>query len=58
MGAGTGHDGAGAVQTHMTDARLADPEVLEWRFPVLLKDLRLCRGSGPVSPVSNRRSGR
>ncbi len=46
MGAGEGHDGASAVQTHMTNARLTDPEVLEWRFPVLLEDFRLRRGSG------------
>ncbi|MXY38359.1 MAG: 5-oxoprolinase [Rhodospirillaceae bacterium] len=46
MGAGDGHDGASAVQTHMTNARLTDPEVLEWRFPVLLEDFRLRHGSG------------
>ncbi|MYJ71324.1 MAG: 5-oxoprolinase, partial [Rhodospirillaceae bacterium] len=46
MGAGEGHDGASAVQTHMTNARLTDPEVLEWRFPVLLEDFRLRHGSG------------
>ncbi len=46
MGAGEGHDGASAVQTHMTNARLTDPEVLEWRFPVLLEDFRLRAGSG------------
>ena len=46
MGAGEGHDGASAVQTHMTNARLTDPEVLEWRFPVMLEDFRLRHGSG------------
>jgi len=46
MGAGDGHDGASAVQTHMTNARLTDPEVLEWRFPVLLEDFRIREGSG------------
>ena len=34
-GAGPGHDGTSAIQTHMTNSRLTDPEVLEWRFPVL-----------------------
>ncbi|MFD3441777.1 hydantoinase B/oxoprolinase family protein [Streptomyces sp. NPDC058685] len=33
-GAGDGFDGADAVQTHMTNSRLTDPEVLEWRYPV------------------------
>lgn len=35
-----------AVQTHMTNSRLTDPEVLEWRFPVLLVSFGLRRGSG------------
>ena len=34
-GAGDGFAGAPVVQTHMTNSRLTDPEVLEWRFPVL-----------------------
>ncbi|MEE1751493.1 hydantoinase B/oxoprolinase family protein [Streptomyces sp. SP18CS02] len=33
-GAGDGFAGADAVQTHMTNSRLTDPEILEWRFPV------------------------
>ncbi|MFB7516531.1 hydantoinase B/oxoprolinase family protein [Streptomyces sp. NPDC056144] len=33
-GAGEGFDGADAVQTHMTNSRLTDPEILEWRHPV------------------------
>jgi 5-oxoprolinase (ATP-hydrolysing) len=45
-GAGPGYDGASCVQIHMTNSRLTDPEVLEWRFPVLLEDFRLRRGSG------------
>ena len=45
-GAGAGFDGAAAVQTHMTNSRLTDPEVLEWRFPVLLESFRSARGSG------------
>ena len=31
-----GFDGTDVVQTHMTNSRLTDPEVLEWRFPVRL----------------------
>ena len=45
-GAGADFDGASAVQTHMTNSRLTDPEVLEWRFPVRLEDFRIRRGSG------------
>ncbi len=39
-------DGTDAVQTHMTNSRLTDPEVLEWRFPVRLESFRIRRGSG------------
>ncbi|MFG2041491.1 hydantoinase B/oxoprolinase family protein [Dactylosporangium sp. NPDC048998] len=45
-GAGDGFDGASVVQTHMTNSRLTDPEVLEWRFPVLLDEFVVRRGSG------------
>jgi 5-oxoprolinase (ATP-hydrolysing) len=45
-GAGPGFDGTDAVQTHMTNSRLTDPEVLEWRFPVRLESFRIRRGSG------------
>ncbi len=45
-GAGPGFDGASAVQTHMTNSRLTDPEVLETRFPVLIEDFRIRNGSG------------
>ncbi|MFJ1676325.1 hydantoinase B/oxoprolinase family protein [Streptomyces sp. NPDC088251] len=45
-GAGDGFDGADAVQTHMTNSRLTDPEVLEWRYPVLLESFRVRDGSG------------
>jgi 5-oxoprolinase (ATP-hydrolysing) len=45
-GAGPGFDGCDAVQTHMTNSRLTDPEVLEWRFPVRLEAFRIRRGSG------------
>jgi len=45
-GAGPDFDGTDAVQTHMTNSRLTDPEVLEWRFPVLLEEFRIRKGSG------------
>ena len=45
-GAGPGFDGASVVQTHMTNSRLTDPEVLEWRFPVLLESFAIRHGSG------------
>ncbi len=45
-GAGPDFDGTDAVHTHMTNSRLTDPEVLEWRFPVVLEDFSIRRGSG------------
>ncbi|MFZ4701760.1 MAG: hydantoinase B/oxoprolinase family protein, partial [Candidatus Methylumidiphilus sp.] len=45
-GAGPDFDGADSVQTHMTNSRLTDPEVLEWRFPVLLENFVIRKGSG------------
>ncbi|VVE49272.1 5-oxoprolinase [Pandoraea aquatica] len=45
-GAGNGFNGADAVQTHMTNSRLTDPEVLEWRYPVRLESHRIRVGSG------------
>lgn len=45
-GAGPTFDGTDAVQTHMTNSRLTDPEVLEWRFPVLLKEFSIRPNSG------------
>jgi 5-oxoprolinase (ATP-hydrolysing) len=44
--AGPGFDGASAVQTHMTNTRLTDPEVLELRYPVLVEEFNIRRGSG------------
>ncbi len=44
--AGPGFDGASAVHTHMTNSRLTDPEILELRFPVMLEDFHVRRGSG------------
>ena len=45
-GAGPDFDGASGVQTHMTNSRLTDPEVLETRFPVLVERFAIRRGSG------------
>ena len=44
--AGPGFDGAEAVQVHMTNSRLTDPEVLEARFPVVVEDSHIRAGSG------------
>ncbi|MGB3766006.1 MAG: hydantoinase B/oxoprolinase family protein, partial [Phormidesmis sp.] len=43
---GTGFAGTDAIQTHMTNSRLTDPEVLETRFPVLLKEFSIRNSSG------------
>jgi 5-oxoprolinase (ATP-hydrolysing) len=45
-GAGSDHDGTSAVQTHMTNSRLTDPEILETRLPVRLDQFAIRRGSG------------
>jgi 5-oxoprolinase (ATP-hydrolysing) len=45
-GAGPGFDGTSVVQTHMTNSRLTDPEVLEFRFPVRLDSYSIRAGSG------------
>ena len=45
-GAGDGFDGTSCVQTHMTNSRLTDPEVLEWRYPVRLDSFAIRHGSG------------
>jgi 5-oxoprolinase (ATP-hydrolysing) len=44
--AGPGFPGTDAVQTHMTNTRLTDPEVLEFRYPVVLEDFHIRSGSG------------
>jgi 5-oxoprolinase (ATP-hydrolysing) len=46
VGAGPGFDGATAVQTHMTNTRMTDPEVLELRYPVRVEQFGVRRGSG------------
>jgi 5-oxoprolinase (ATP-hydrolysing) len=45
-GAGPGFPGTSAVQTHMTNTRMTDPEVLELRYPVRLEEFGIRRGSG------------
>jgi 5-oxoprolinase (ATP-hydrolysing) len=45
-GAGPDHNGTSAVQTHMTNSRLTDPEILETRLPVRLDQFAIRRGSG------------
>ncbi len=47
-GAGMGHDGTPAVQTHMTNSRMTDPEVLELRYPVRLERFEIRGGSGGI----------
>ncbi|BAY17421.1 hypothetical protein NIES21_32590 [Anabaenopsis circularis NIES-21] len=45
-GAGANFAGTDAVQTHMTNSRLTDPEVLEWRFPIVLENFAIRKNSG------------
>ncbi len=45
-GAGPGYAGTPVVQTHMTNSRLTDPEVLEFRYPVVVEDFAVRPGSG------------
>jgi len=45
-GAGATFDGQSAIHTHMTNSRLTDPEILEARYPVLLEEFSIRRGSG------------
>jgi 5-oxoprolinase (ATP-hydrolysing) len=44
--AGPGFDGTDATHSHMTNSRLTDPETLETRFPVVVEDFHICKGSG------------
>jgi 5-oxoprolinase (ATP-hydrolysing) len=46
IGAGPGFNGAGPVQTHMTNTRMTDPEILELRYPVRLEEFSIRHGSG------------
>ena len=45
-GAGRGFGGTSAVHTHMTNSRLTDPEILEARYPVIVEQFGIRRGSG------------
>lgn len=45
-GAGPDFSGTDAVHTHMTNSRITDPEILETRFPVLLEEFSILKGSG------------
>lgn len=45
-GAGPGFHGTSAVHQHMTNTRISDPEILEWRFPIRLIRFAIRRGSG------------
>jgi len=45
-GAGASFDGTSAVHTHMTNSRLTDPEVLEWRYPVTVENFSIRKNSG------------
>jgi 5-oxoprolinase (ATP-hydrolysing) len=51
-GAGPDFDGADAVHSHMTNSRLTDPEVLEWRYPVLLESFSVRKNSGGMGEYS------
>jgi 5-oxoprolinase (ATP-hydrolysing) len=46
MNDGRGFDGADAVHTHMTNTRMTDPEILEMRFPMVLEEYSIRKGSG------------
>jgi 5-oxoprolinase (ATP-hydrolysing) len=46
IGAGPSFNGAGPIQTHMTNTRMTDPEILELRYPVRLEEFGIRRGSG------------
>ena len=53
--AGPGFPGTDAVHTHMTNTRLTDPEILEFRYPVLLEDFHIRKGSGGRGRMERRR---
>jgi 5-oxoprolinase (ATP-hydrolysing) len=57
-GAGDGWGGTDVVQTHMTNSRLTDPEVLEWRYPVLLECYEIRHGSGGEGRWTGGNGGR
>jgi 5-oxoprolinase (ATP-hydrolysing) len=57
-GAGDGFPGADVVQTHMTNSRLTDPEVLEWRYPVRLDSYEIRPGTGGAGRWRGGNGGR
>ncbi len=57
-GAGPDFDGTDVVQTHMTNSRLTDPEVLEWRFPVRVESFEVMRGTGGTGRHTGGSGGR
>jgi 5-oxoprolinase (ATP-hydrolysing) len=57
-GAGDGFGGTSVVQTHMTNSRLTDPEVLEWRYPVRVERYEIRRGSGGAGQWAGGDGGR
>jgi 5-oxoprolinase (ATP-hydrolysing) len=57
-GAGDGFAGTDVVQTHMTNSRLTDPEVLEWRYPVRLESHEIRPGSGGAGRWPGGNGGR
>jgi 5-oxoprolinase (ATP-hydrolysing) len=57
-GAGDGFAGTDVVQTHMTNSRLTDPEVLEWRYPVRLESHEIKPGSGGAGRWPGGNGGR
>ena len=57
-GAGPGFGGTDVVQTHMTNSRLTDPEVLEWRYPVRVESYAIRRGSGGAGRWAGGAGGR
>jgi 5-oxoprolinase (ATP-hydrolysing) len=57
-GAGHGFAGTDVVQTHMTNSRLTDPEVLEWRYPVRVQGYEIRSGSGGAGRWPGGNGGR
>src|SRR5215469_7420301 len=57
-GAGEGFDGTDTVQTHMTNSRLTDPEVLEWRYPVQVESFEIRGGTGGAGHWRGGNGGR
>lgn len=51
-GAGPDHNGTSAVHSHMTNTRMTDPEVVEWRFPVRIDEFSIRHGSGGAGKYS------